>query len=151
MLNIIKKIEQKWQYWSVARHILCVFLGDSSGDILISLETFKCQDSFLSAPFGMMLLWLGRWQLNQLCIRWEYVEGIYANQVHFMDGSKINENAHFKVLGSCKFLPVRHQKSLWTTTEEETLKAWLTLPAHISNTNYFYVSWTLIISILKDN
>lgn len=109
ILNVIKKIKHKWQYWSDAWHILCVFLGDSSGDILISLETFKCQDSFLSAPFGMMLLWLGRWQLYQLCIRWECVEGIYANQAHPMDGSEINENAHFKVASSGKFPPVCEQ------------------------------------------
>lgn len=52
---------------------VCTFSDDTSGDILISLETFKCQDSFLSAPTGMMLLWLGRWQLYQLCIRWACV------------------------------------------------------------------------------
>lgn len=38
--------------------IFHVYFGvDGSKDILISLKTFKCQDSFPLAPFGMTVLW----------------------------------------------------------------------------------------------
>lgn len=60
---------------------MCIFVWQI-GDIFIFLETFERRHSFLSAPFEMMLLRFGRWQLYQLCIRWECVEGFYANQVH---------------------------------------------------------------------
>lgn len=84
--------------WQLRRHL------NLARDLQMSRFISLCS-------LGMTVLWLVRWQLYQLCIRWECVEGIYANLVHPIDGSEINENAHFKVVSSGKFPPVR-QKSV---------------------------------------
>lgn len=94
IVNAIKSIYPKWQYWSDIWH--SVFLVDSLGDlILMSLETFTCQESCLCVPLGMMLIWLGKWQSYQLCIRWVWEGSIFANQMHPTVGWEIDENSHF--------------------------------------------------------
>lgn len=48
------------------------------------------------------------------------MEGIYANQVHPVNGSEINENAHFQMVSSVEFQPVRLRKSLNSHRERDT-------------------------------
>lgn len=145
ILNFIRKIKQMCQYWFDSWHILCIFLGDGSGDILIFARDLQMPRFISLCSLGIMLLWLERWQLYQLCKRWGCKEGIYANRVHPTDDSEINENAHFKVGSSAKFPSVRLLQSLLVLTIKEemvkkTLYMYLWRQAH----KYFHTDtvWT---------